>query len=370
MSDRLEIVTTGTRLAAIATAWDALHASCGRSIFQSHGWVAAWWQTMGEAAGSALRIGLLWRGEALVAVLPLAISRRKGLRLLEWAAVAVTDYCDLLAAPGVTPDQIARLWAGIGHAGGFDLAMLQRLLPDAAARDLLLPAARAPRLALNHRSEVSYRVLAEGRTGAEWHAAQPKKTRQNYRRGMKALAEMAGAEPRFRQLDADAPLAPVLDRLAALKRKWLAGRGLTSALYDDDSARLLALATLLRDAGKLELYLLECGDRLAAISVNFVESGTMKAFVTTYDPEFERASPGTLLMMDYIAAAFDRGLSTVDFLCGAEPFKRRFATTGVTLDTVTGAASPMGTLAHFADAARHRLRTLRPQPPEDRAEAA
>jgi CelD/BcsL family acetyltransferase involved in cellulose biosynthesis len=84
----------------------------------------------------------------------------------------------------------------------------------------------------------------------------------------------------------------------------------------------------------------------------------MMAFVTTYDPDFERASPGMVLMMDYIQWSFDRGLVMVDFLCGGEDFKRRFATQSEPLESVMGSRTALGVLAVAADGLAHRARSL------------
>jgi CelD/BcsL family acetyltransferase involved in cellulose biosynthesis len=96
----------------------------------------------------------------------------------------------------------------------------------------------------------------------------------------------------------------------------------------------------------------------------------MMAFVTTYDPAFERASPGMVLMMDYIQWSLDRGLTTVDFLCGGEDFKRRFATHSVTLSSVMGGRSLRGRLAVLADRARHATKSWRSEKPSKQAEPA
>ncbi|HTM76485.1 MAG TPA: GNAT family N-acetyltransferase, partial [Devosia sp.] len=185
---------------------------------------------------------------------------------------------------------------------------------------------------------------------------QPKKTRQNYRRGRKVLEEAGDVQ--FRLLPPDAPLGPVLDRLAALKRKWLSARAIESELFDDGAAALAALVGALAEAGVLHVFVLESQGEVIAVSLNFVQRGTMMAFVTTYDPDFERASPGMVLMMDYIQWSIDQGLTTVDFLCGAEAFKRRFATQSVTLTTLEGAGSVKGAVAAFADRTRHKLHEL------------
>jgi len=294
---RLEIVQTGARLAAVAPAWDALWQSLDGLIFQNHAWVSAWWRTLPDGDSSALRIGLAWKGDVLLAVMPLCLRHRKGLRFLEWAASPFTDYPDVLAAPQCPQAPIEALWGEITRAGGFDLAFLSRLSPDAAARRLVsMVRPEGVRLRANHRREVSHRVVGPWKSGTEWFESQSKKTRKNYRHSLNMIEKAGGA--RFRLLPADAPLGPVLDRLWALKRKWLVERERASDMFDRDNAALVALTDVLARAGILRIFVLECDGVIIALSVNFIQHGVMMAFLTTYDPEFSRASPGMLLMMD------------------------------------------------------------------------
>lgn len=98
---------------------------------------------------------------------------------------------------------------------------------------------------------------------------------------------------------------------------------------------------------------------MIAVSVNIVQHHVMMAFVTTYDPDFSRASPGVILIMDYIQWSIDHGLSMVDFLCGAESFKNKFATQAVTLQSVLGTRTAQGRLASLADRVRQTIRHVR-----------
>jgi CelD/BcsL family acetyltransferase involved in cellulose biosynthesis len=354
-SDRFEIVQSAERLAEIGSAWTQLWRHADGLIFQSHAWISAWWNTLPDHDERALRIGLVWSGERLLAVLPLAISRRKGLLMLEWAANAHSDYEDVLAAPDCAPLSLQRLWAQVARAGGFDLVRLNRLLPGAFA-NALTGATAGVKLRPNHREEMSYRVSGNWADGAAWFNEQPKKTRQNYRRGRKALEELGTAQ--LRLLPQEEPLGPVLDRLAVLKRKWLSARDIESQLFSDGAVALSGLVEALAQAGILRVFVLESAGVVIAVSINFVQRGAMMAFVTTYDPDFERASPGMVLMLDYIQWSIDHGLHTVDFLCGAEAFKRRFATQSVTLGTIAGVGSAKGALAELADRTRHQVQVL------------
>lgn len=354
LDDRLEIVTDTGRLAEIGPAWtDLWHRGGASLIFQSHDWVSAWWQTVPGRDSRQLRIGLAWRGDELMAILPLAIQRRKGLRFLEWAASDCTDYPDVLADPRCPAATLTRLWQRAVAAGGFDLYFLSRLRPDAKFR-ALLDGPDGPKLPANHRTELCSQVVGDWTRGAQWFDAQSKKTRQNYRRGYKALEETGPVV--FRLLPLDEPVAPVLAKLAEFKRKWLAGTGRVAPLFDAGAPALPALVDVLVQAGVLRIFVLECNGAVVAISINFVQRGTLMAFLTSYDDQFERGSPGMLLLMDYVQWSIDQGLTMVDFLCGEEPFKQRFATQQLTLTSVMGPRSLKGRVAMLADAARRKVR--------------
>ena len=351
-SERFEIVNDEARLGQIAAAWDELWERADGLVFQSHGWITAWWRSVPDRDRRALRIGLVWNGERLDAVMALATHRRRGVQFLEWAANSHSDYEDILSDPNCPTQALERLWREMAGHGGFDVALINRLRPDAQAKRLLDVPAKA-KLSLNYRSEVAHCVTGDWPNGAAWFDSQNKKARQNYRRGQKAIGETGTLS--FRVLAADEPPGPVLERLAALKRNWLAARGHSSELFAEDGQTLISLVEFLRDKGILRLFVLELDGLVVAASVNFVQRGTLMAFVTTYDPAFERGSPGTLLINDYIMWAFDHGLGTVDFLCGAEAFKLRFATETRTLTCLVGAGSWRGRVAVMADQAKHKL---------------
>jgi CelD/BcsL family acetyltransferase involved in cellulose biosynthesis len=356
-AERLEIVRSHDRLAAVSPAWKELWTRVDGLIFQSPEWIAAWWDTVPDRDRRALRIGLIWNGEELVAVVPLAIGRRKGLRFLEWAAASVTDYGDILVAPECSAAALKRLWIELSASGGFDLIYLYHLQPDAAAHMMIAPeSGEGARLRLNHREEVSHRVAGTWTSGKAWFDSRSKKTRKNYRHGLNVLGQEGTIQ--FRLLAPDEPLAPILDRLAMLKRKSLAEQGRESELFETEASQLAALVDVLSRAGVLHIFVIECNGTMIAVSINFVQHETMMAFVTTFDPDFGRASPGMILMMDYIRWSFDHGLTVVDFLCGAEAFKQRFATQSVTLQSFVGVRTLRGSLANFADHARRSFRTL------------
>lgn len=346
--ERIEIVGTAERLRAVGPAWTGLWATTGALVFQSHAWVSAWWDSVPDRERRRLMIVLAWRGDDLVGVLALATVRRGGLRVLEWAAKACSDFADALLAPDAGADLLPRMWAHLSGAGGFDLAYLSHLRPEARAGALGDARSGGVRLRPNHRTEQNWRVCGPHPSGTAWFDAQAKKMRQNHRRGRKLIAERGALTSRL--LAPGTALDGLLTWFVDRKRAWLAANGLPPGLfYAEDSRALPAMVRVLDEAGLLRVFVLECDGALVAASINFVQDGTMMAFVTTYDPDFERASPGLVLMIDYIVWAFDHGLHTVDFLCGDEGFKGRFGTQCRTLGSLMGARTLPGAAAHLID---------------------
>jgi CelD/BcsL family acetyltransferase involved in cellulose biosynthesis len=354
--ERFEIVASSDRLAAIAQQWTQLWQDTDACIFQSHSWTMAWWKAVENRSVFKLRIGLIWKGDRLLAVLPLAITRRKGLRFLEWAAGAHSDYGDLLCASDCPDAALRKLWSAIFEEGGFDLASLGRLLPEAAARRIIAVHGDSHDVGWQqgHRQEISSRIGGSWESGAAWLASQTKKARQNYRRGIKILGESGTVQ--FRLLSPDEPLEPVLDRLAALKRKWLAKNERTSDLFTENSLLLKAFVDVLAQSGSLRVFVIELDGVVVAVSINFVQHDRMMAWVTTYDPDFARASTGMVLIFDYVQWSIDHGLDMVDLLCGGEAFKDRLANDIVPLHSFIGARTAKGSIALLLQGVRRKLK--------------
>ncbi|MGX7741691.1 GNAT family N-acetyltransferase [Rhodopseudomonas parapalustris] len=355
---RLEIVRTTERLQEVGGAWETLWEQTGALVFQSHAWVAAWWDAVPDPHRRGLVIVLAWSGDTLDAVMPLATCRLHGIRVLEWAAKDYSDYCDVLLRPGVDPALAVRMWDYVNAQGGFDTAYLPHLLPTAAAITLTRRTTGGG-LALrrHHRQATSLRVVGPWDNGQAWFDSQSGNARRNYRRALKSLSE--GAKVEFRRLEPGEQLGPALQRCAELKRAWCARNGLIAPLFDEGSPMLPALAKVLADKNLLHVFVLERDGIIVAMTINLVQHDTMMAYVTTYDSAFERCSPGYILLFDYIRWSIDHGATSIDFLCGDEDYKYRFANQQVTLASFVGGRTLLGKVALQSDRAWHAVETYR-----------
>jgi CelD/BcsL family acetyltransferase involved in cellulose biosynthesis len=357
MAPRIEVITCLKRFAEIKPNWDALWRRCKADVFCNHAWIATWLESSHGLA--APRIAVAWDGDDILAAIPLVVCRRFGFRTLEWPAQSMSDYCDALAMPEAVP-HLSQLWIAVWQAGRFDLVNLAQVRPDALVRPLLDHEGIGHAIARRQdRQERCFAIDCIWPNSEAWFRSLGKKGRNNFWRGERILVGYGG-DVAFRCLDpAEQSIEAELRHVMALKREWLRTSHPSSPLLGRDGATLDAMLHAITDIGLMRLFLLMCGDKVAAASVNFVCRDRLQAYMTTYDPAFERASPGMVLIMQYTRWAFDRGLRKVDFLRGDEPFKLRLANVEISLNSYLGARTGIGRAALAAHRWRARSRNRR-----------
>jgi CelD/BcsL family acetyltransferase involved in cellulose biosynthesis len=322
---RCEVIDNERRLDELESEWHALWLRTEGGVFQSYHWIKAWWLS---SQTDRLHIALAWEEGELTAVLPLAILRWHGVRILQWAAQSVSDYCDALGDSEAT---LRQLWTMVSKRGGYDIVRLKNVRLDAAIRPILQDA-----VAPGEASDACLQVLSRWPNGERWFRSLNKKKRSNHSRGERMLSEMGKVTVRHILTD---PSPALIARLSDLKEQWRQANGLVSTC---DTAMLTALVAGLGKLGALRIVVLECGDQVVAGSINAVHGNRLLAFFATYDPVVARASPGIMLMTHYIRWALDNGITEIDFLRGEEIYKFEFANTVVTLDVFLAGRTIVG----------------------------
>ena len=343
---KIELVRDAKRFVDVREAWQALWTRSGAYIFQHHDWILGWLTGSRDRKDIRLHIALAWDGDRIVGAMPCSVHRRTGLRMLTWAAQIFSDYCDCLLDPGYDKPQLLRsLWTSLQEAGGFDLISLQQIRPDAQCRLFLDELSLQRRqLSMADRTERCMRIENRWPSGEAFFRSLNKKGRNNYTRGKRILAELGG-EVVFRVVEGSQPVDALLDDILRLKEIWLRAVEPMSPLLGTDALVHRAILDAAWQSGLAKIFLLECGGKIAAASINFVYGDRLEAYLTSYDAAFERASPGTILIVDYTQWAFDRGLAHVDFLRGEEAFKFRMANAETLLDSYEGARTLVGRMA-------------------------
>ena len=81
------------------------------------------------------------------------------------------------------------------------------------------------------------------------------------------------------------------------------------------------VARAMLDAGALRMYAMRSGERVVAVFYGFADATTVYYYLSGYDPDLEKLSPGTLIVAHAIECARRDGATAFDFLRGAEDYK-------------------------------------------------
>lgn len=328
-----QVVDTGEGLTALLGEWRALHALHGRFPFTDAAMIDAWWRIRGEKDGERLHIVTCrWNG-SLVAIAPLSIARKRGLRFLRWAGGDMFDYCDSLAiSESVNRD----LWNSVRRLGRFDVALLKTVRPETSTHRVLSAFARPARTSMTHA------ICFNDDGNATWRE-QGKRTR--FRRTLRKLEERGPI--RFEVVrDGPLPEAPFA-ALIRQKAAWAARRGKVG-LFDDPHAAAIILqgiAEPLAAEGNLHLSWMQCGDEIIAVHLGCVFKKKLYYYMPSYDLEWSDFSPGTYLLIKLAEWADSNGLDEMDFLRGGDAYKEKFANTSRELSDFTFPGSVIGHVA-------------------------
>lgn len=304
--DTCKVLRSEAEVAALSSEWQHLHERSGWSMFTDPRWIDAWWQILGKPGGWRLHVVAGWRGGRLVAVAPLAIIRRKGLRVLQWAGGDVFDYCDSLLEDR---NDAGQLWDTVRQSGNFDIARLYDIHPEATSLPALVKFSRVVRTAPTHH------VRTEWPNGEAWMATRSSHTRREFKRRTRQMAEKGPYS--FEVRTSGTLPAPVLDALIAQKISWCIATG-KAPISGPMVRRIIELAA---EDGKLHLCWIQVGNNIIAVSLGFIRGNAYYGYLHSYSPEWSHFSPGTSLEYHLIMWCMDNGMKEYDFMRGDEAFK-------------------------------------------------
>jgi CelD/BcsL family acetyltransferase involved in cellulose biosynthesis len=297
--------------AALADPWDRLVRAMPRPCpYLLHGWLDEWWRRLGRRVEAAVHVA--FREGHLVAALPLMVRRRFGVRVALFLGDSGygVPLADLLLAegePAVSAGSLVRYAAA--HHDCADLRYVpteSRLGTAAAGRRSLVPRLDAPVCALEAGRDAAGRM--------------PPKTRRQLSRMRRRLAEAGRVDVAIARAGEDL-VAAFRDGVRLHALRWR-GRFDGSDLADAAGRRFEEAALLRLAAHDVpRIVTLRLDGRPIAYNYYFALGGRMIGHRTAFDPALARFSPGLLNLLDTLAAAAAEGLTTAEFLGGAERFK-------------------------------------------------
>ena len=292
-------------------------ASPCNSIFLSHEWFLAWWQSF--SGKNSLEILIITEGEETVGIAPLM---RKDDSLYFMASREVSDYCDLI----FPHDKFKFYLNGVikfvhGHLPGVIRWKLINIPSESATLTLL------PKLAAEYGySGASFKcettsTLSLPTTYGEYLAGINRKYRHELRRKVKRMDSLPGI--RIVKITRSDDLMPALNDFIGLHK---ASHPDKADFWGNPGMERFfkRLTHVFSQNSWIELNLLYRTNTLLAGLLNFRYHNRLYFYNAAYDPEYAPYSPGIYLFINSIKQAIEGKKKIADFLRGQEKYKFDF----------------------------------------------
>lgn len=313
MAERVEWISSESRFAELAPAWDRL---AGRepTPFTRHAWFASWWGAFGGS--SKLRVCLLWRDDRLAGAFPL---HRRGGRLEAMANVHTPVFTPL-AEDRAALDALLEAVVAARYA---ELAV--SALPAAhPALTALRERVRRRRLFLSAPQHTSPLIELDGDFETFRRQSKPRWGAPLERFGRKMEREQAA---RFSLVEAPVDLEEDLQRgfeVEASGWKGAAGTAIISSPETDIFYR--SVARSFSALGGLRLSGITFGDRLVAFDLSLLHANRLWLLKTGFDESHGRLAPGLVLRLRIVERCYQLDLEGHEMLGDDSEWKRKFAT--------------------------------------------
>lgn len=315
---QIRIYDSFSRIPLARDEWNALiQRNATNTIFQTHQWASAWWETFGDRY--KLRYLAVEDAGQMRGFAPLmAASVEKTGDTLHFVADANSDYCDFAtdgnryAVLDAIVEFFAREYAEWDSLSLINipeqsptLASLMTLCEKHGLKARISQRIPAPRIVFN----------ADGRGF---------KQKYSTRRHCNRMERLGKVE--FRILHDKENLPGMLESLYAQHIGRYRHKGENSLFENSLCRRFYAtLADKLLDAGWLHFTELLLNERPLALHYGFEYNNVLTWYKPAFDITYRKYSPGTVLIKHLIDYANERKLDALDFTIGNEVFKERFS---------------------------------------------
>lgn len=344
----------------VAAEWDGTHRQGQATVFQHASWLAAWYDAVSvrtDVEPVLVTIRDFATGE-IAMLLPLVKRKVKGLRIVEFADLDLTDYNAPLLGPAAPREAEAAeaLWRELSRAlrrlpGGADLVRFRKIPRDLGGRPnpLAMIDAAGP-------CSLNGNLVVTGDEFDTYRRSLKRDVRRVLDRGWRNFTSNPSAAFRIvTGADEALRILAVLEeqqgaRMRELGQNYLLGEGSSGAFYRN----------LVRDnvaSGYAVLSMLSVGDEVVAVLLGIREgSRYVMLRVGNAGEKWSHCSPGRLVIDRTMAALHEDGVREFDFSIGNYAYKRRFGVAPVALADAGTALSWRGLPYALRDRAARELR--------------
>ena len=308
----LNVVQGG--FAELGERWSALCRSADAMPFSTPEFGQAWWSVFGEAGEAELELLGLENGTGeLVALAPL---KRRGTHWTFAGDHEVSDYLGPVSRNGHESTLISAVLDRL-EASGARSAEFRGIEPGSTwVQAFQVASARGWNLEIADEA-VCPTIALEG-DWDDYLTALRSRDRREVRRKLRPLRQLRGAV----EFEAVESPEAVEARMPEFMAMMAESRG-DKAVFLTDEMRVFfeRLSESLSKAGVLRLYVMTVSGEAAAMVLCFVARNQLLLYNSGYAPKFRDLSAGLASKVLCIRDAVERGMSSVNFLRGDEPYK-------------------------------------------------
>jgi CelD/BcsL family acetyltransferase involved in cellulose biosynthesis len=331
---RGEILTVEADVESTADEWRSLQSAAGRVPFTDYDWFDVCWRHFGKPKGCTPHIVTGRVDQRLVAVLPLVVLHKKGLRILQGVGKEAWLPCDVLSE---NPGHVKILWEIVRQSRRYDFAHIQYVYSDSACGQALDSFARRRDI------EKAPFLRFTCSDSKAWLASLSKHRRTKNNRALRYLKEKGAVELQVHTTDA----LPdgLIDEMVRQKRAWCIKYG-KRGLFDQPCVVEFFHQWMEAAWKQKQLFIscLQCANKTIAHRLGFIHREVAYSYLITYDPEWALYSPGNILNLLFISWAIEHGIKEISFMHGAGVHKDRYANDVRECIEYTFSASPVGRL--------------------------
>jgi CelD/BcsL family acetyltransferase involved in cellulose biosynthesis len=276
--------------------------------FQEPGWALHWWRHLGGDLRPLVLAAHV--GDELIGVAPLTVNPQGTVRLM---GAGISDYLGFVLLPGSERPALETIYRVLeDHREQWQSVVLEELRHD------------SPLLLWDRGEKHQVCVCPVLNLSGSMHQLRsdlPVKLRKNLRRGRRMVLSEAW-DGTFTACHATGEWKPALEALFDLHQaRWRhAGE---DGLLGDPAVRAFHrdAAAALRKRGQLRIYALRQGRRYSAVLYGFALHRRFFFYLSGFDPQDARLSPGALVLEYAIEQTMEEGCREFDFLRGTESYK-------------------------------------------------
>ncbi|MEL7048266.1 MAG: GNAT family N-acetyltransferase [Pseudomonadota bacterium] len=297
--------------------WRALEATAAsQSVFTSSAWATKVLEQFSSDAAFQAVIMTARDNGRLVALWPLAIQSRNYVRVLASIGAPLDQYSEILIDRAATPGPI--IGGILGKLRSADVAdglILRKLKVSGPLFKQLSTSGRT----IDGGDEAPKVSIDPDAPFDDFMSTVKSKTRKNLRNYTNRLERLGNLE---HKVVTGTAAADVIAQSFVQRRTWLADNGLSSEAFRDPRFKpfVHSLGATGNDLQIIAFAMLLDGEPIA-LQWGFIHQRQYFAFISSRNPEFEKYSVGRIHLQHIIEECHTRGLTTLDLMVPAVPYK-------------------------------------------------